>query len=221
MTGSQTPYLAVVMGDLVRSETTLAPEPLHDTFNRAVDAQNRTHAAALVSPLTITLGDEFQGLVRSLAQAAAIVRDLRLALLAQRVDCRFVIGLVQIKTRLNPDKAWNMMGPGLARARAVLNEKKQGTLYRFTVAEGGAFEVMLEALGIGMTAIERRWTDRQRDDITALLGGLSPVELARSRGVSVHSVYKVRASGDIEAYAAQWQAIRAGLAEIDAQKGLG
>ncbi|MDB5663762.1 SatD family protein [Cypionkella sp.] len=220
MQGSKPQYFAVVMGDLVHSEKFLAPAQLHEHFNEAVDAQNRAHADVLKSPLTITLGDEFQGLAGSLAQALPIVRDLRLQLMSHAVECRFVIGIVELKTEVNHEKAWNMMGPGLARARLKLNEKKASTLYRFTVDETSVTETLLDALGAGLTAIERRWTSQQRDDIAALIGGVTPAELAKRRNVSVHSIYKVRASGDMEAYLMQWHAIAEALAAIDTQKGL-
>ena len=215
MAVTKTRRLAVVMGDLVQSERSLAPAKLHLRFNEAVDAQNAAHAAALASPLTITLGDEFQGLARSLGQAVPIVRDLRLQLMGDGIECRFVIGRVELRTELNPEKAWNMMGPGLARARARLNEKKAGSLYRFSIAEAPVTETVLDALGAGLTAIERGWTDQQRDDISALIGGLSPAELARRRNVSVHSIYKVRGSGDFDAYMTQWQAIGEALSALD------
>ena len=220
MAVTKTRCFTVVMGDLVQSERALAPAQLHLQFNEAVNAQNAAHAKALASPLTITLGDEFQGLVRSLGQAVPIVRDLRLQLMSNAVDCRFVIGLVELKTALNPAKAWNMMGPGLARARAKLNEKKAGSLYRFSIAPAPITEIMLDALGAGLTAIERGWTDQQRDDISALISGLSPAELAQRRNVSVHSIYKVRGSGDFDAYVMQWQAIGEALAALDKHKRL-
>lgn len=220
MDGANTQYFAVVMGDLVQSERSLAPEQLHEMFNTAVDTQNLAHADSLASPLTITLGDEFQGLARTLALAIPIVRDLRLQLMHDAIDCRFVIGLVALKTKVNHAKAWNMMGPGLARARSTLNEKKSNTLYRFTVDENSVTETMLDALGAGITAIERRWTHQQREDIAALMAGLSPAELARRRNVSIHSIYKVRASGDMDAYMTQWDAIDKALSAIDKQMGL-
>lgn len=206
---------AVIMGDLVGSEASLPTDELHALFNRAVDEQSAAHAAALVSPLTITLGDEFQGLVTSLAVAALIARDLRLQLLAGRVDCRFVIGLVEIKTPLNPDKAWNMMGPGLARAREKLNQKKADHFYRFSLEEAPVTELLLDALGVGLSVIERGWTEQQRNDISALLGGLSPADLAQRRAVSVHSIYKVRASGEYDSYRTQWEAVIAALDAMD------
>lgn len=211
---------AVIMGDLVRSESSLPIELLHERFNQAIDHQNLEHAGTLVSPLTITLGDEFQGLASTLTQAMTIARDLRLELLADKIDCRFVVGIVEIKTPLNPLKAWNMMGPGLSRARNKLNQKKADQFYRFSIAEAPITEALLDAIGAGLSAIERSWTDQQREDISALMSGLSPTELSKRRNVSVHSIYKVRSSGDFDTYAIQWHAINEALGAFDKQGSL-
>lgn len=208
------------MGDLVRSERAADPDRLHAAFNATVSTENARHADALASPLTITLGDEFQGLATTLAAAARIARDLRLSLMDNGIDCRFVIGTAAIKTPINPAKAWNMLGPGLAEAREKLNEKKPDRFYRFTLAGSPLIEELLDALGAGLSTIERGWTDRQRADIAVLLGGATPSELADTRKVSVHSVYKVRSSGHYDTYRLQWQAIEAALGEIDREAGL-
>lgn len=220
MAQDPTPPRAVLMGDLVHSEAAPSTEALHARFNAAVGRANAAHAGQLVSPLTITLGDEFQGLARTLAASARIARGLRLDLRGSGIDCRFVIGLVEIQTPVNPDKAWNMMGPGLGRARDLLNEKKAGQFYRFSLEGHPVWEQMLDALGVGLSVIEEGWTDRQASDITALLGGDSPAELAEARGVSVHSIYKVRSSGQFDAYSAQWEAVEVALGAIDRLEGL-
>lgn len=213
MTGSK--FHAIVMGDLVQSERFARMDLLHAAFNDAVQSQNRVHASALASPLTITLGDEFQGLATTLAQAVPIIRNLRFHLMADTIDCRFVVGQAEVRTEINPDRAWNMMGPGLARAREVLNEKSARTMYRFSLPGHPVLETLLDALGAGLTLIERGWTDQQRADIACLIAGQSPMDLARRRNVSVHSIYKVRSSGNFEAYMTQWGAISAALSAID------
>lgn len=203
------------MGDLVDSERDPDIARLHTRFNAAIKQQNDRWRDVLVSPLTITLGDEFQGLASTLKSAAEIARELRLALLDNGVDCRFAIGLADIRTPLNRERAWNMMGPGLASTRARLNEKRSDTFYRFDMPGHPGLEALLEASGAGLTAIERRWTQTQRLDIQALLSGTTPAELASRRNVSVHTIYKVRSSGDFELYLLHWNAILTALAELD------
>ncbi|WP_261793966.1 SatD family protein [Pseudomonas oryzihabitans] len=207
--------LAVVMGDLVHSEHAVDVVQLHQAFNEAVVQHNRRYADVLASPLTITLGDEFQGLMTSLNAGARLLRDIRLDLLQCDIDCRFVLGLAQIETAVNPEQAWNMMGPGLSRSRYKLNEKRALCRYGFSLPQEPLLEVALDALGVGLTVIEKGWTQRQLSDIAALLNGQSPAELAEQRQVSVHSIYKVRTSGHFDAYSQQWNAVLEVLTELD------
>jgi hypothetical protein len=211
---------AVIMGDLVASERLHDPSALHIRFNAHVTAQNAASAAQMISPLTITLGDEFQGLAATMADALPIMRALRHRFLSDDIDCRFVIGLADIQSPINHSNAWNMMGPGLSRARDKLNEKDTATLYRFSLPDSPNLERLLDAVGMGLTIIENGWTPRQRGDIIAQLGNHSAKDIAQARNVSVHSIYKVRASGHFEAYRAQWEAVAAMLGQIDSEKGL-
>lgn len=211
--------VAILMGDLVGSEAKRA-DRLNESFNAAVGRINESESEFLKSPLTITLGDEFHGLASSLSQGSAIMRKLRLAMMDEGMDCRFVLGLANIETPINADRAWNMMGPGLARARAKLDEKRDTGLYRFSLTSDPPTETLIDALGIGVTAIERRWTRRQRQTIGAAIAGASVADIARQENITVHSVYKVRGAGGHDAYVAQWRAIDEALACHDREHGL-
>lgn len=208
-------FYAALMGDLVRSESSAAIATLHDHFNTAVDRQNEARKSALASPLTITLGDEFQGLMTSFPEAAAAARAMRLELLGHGIECRFVIGAVALRTPLNEKRAWNMMGPGLSAARAKLNDKRSPSLYRFSFPDDVLLERLLDAIGASLTAIERRWTETQRGDVLAALDGLSAADIAARRNVSVHTVYKVQRSGELDLYLTQWHAVHEALATLD------
>ncbi|WP_296615780.1 SatD family protein [Sphingomonas sp.] len=212
---------AVLMGDLVRSESNAAIGELHHHFNDAVDRQNDERAPVVASPLTITLGDEFQGLLVSFLEAASAMRAMRLDLLAKGIECRFVVGAVSLRTPLNDKRAWNMMGPGLGAARAKLNDKRSPSLYRFSFPDDPQLERLLDAIGASLTAIERRWTDVQRADILAALDGVTVAEIAQHRNVSVHTVYKVQRSGELNLYMTQWHAVIEALAALDRKAGRG
>ncbi len=221
MTGksSSNRYVAI-MGDIVGSEKAADVEQLHVQFNRAVNESNAEGAQVLTSPLTITLGDEFQGLVNSLSAAFSLARKLRFKLLEDQIACRFAIGLVDLKSPINDQRAWNMMGEGLSQTRSKLNDKRAISFYRFALGGEPLLEPNLEALGVALSTIERRWTDRQRRDIGAFLAGANASELARQRNVSVHSIYKVRSSGDFDAYLLIFQTIMEVLSHLDRQNGL-
>lgn len=206
---------AVLMGDVVDSEGYADPEQLHVAFNAAIDLQNAHLAADIMSPLTITLGDEFQGLLTSLVAATWAARQIRFDLMRQDIECRFVVGLVDLKTPLNVERAWNMMGPGFAAARERLGEKRSASLYQFSLPQDPLLETLLEAIGASISAIERKWSKVQRDDIIALLGGASVADVARARDVGNFNVYKVRNAGDYDLYTTQWNAVQKALIELD------
>jgi hypothetical protein len=206
---------AAVMGDIAGSESVDDAERLHTAFNDAIDNQNIKHADALSSPLTITLGDEFQGLAKDLTSGISIVRNLRLLLLRQDLECRFSIGVVKLETKLNPGRAWNMLGSGLALTREKLDQKLHSNLYRFSLPGNATIESLLESLGLALTSIERRWTKKQLLYISDALMGNDVQGIAKLRNTSAHSVYKVRAAGDFDLYINMWNSIHEVMRELD------
>ncbi|MDO8902265.1 MAG: SatD family protein [Phenylobacterium sp.] len=210
---------AVVMGDLVSSEDTDSVEALHSRFNAAVQWANGEHQPRIVSPLTITLGDEFQGLCVSLQAGLRLVRDLRAWLLMADIDCRFVLGSVRLQTPVNPTQAWNMMGPGLAASRQRLGDKRDGNAYRFELRGEPEVQALLEAVGSGLTAIEDGWTARQRQVVLALRG-MAAADLAEQLRMSPQTLYKIRRAGRYDLYERQWAALEAMAARLDRALGL-
>lgn len=209
----------VVMGDIVGSEASNDRARLHRTFNDAVKRVNGQYSSEIASPMTITLGDEFQGLVKSRIAAFQIIHDMRLELLVQDVKCRFVIGDVILETPLNETSAWNMLGKGLAAARQRLEEKGDPNTYRFSFLMEAGQEQLLEAVGAGLTYLEEDWTRKQRDYvIAALLKKQSVEEIAGAAGVSSRAVYKGLEAANLKLYQTQLSAIRAYLQANDFAK---
>lgn len=210
--------LVAVMGDLVGSERQIDRARLHRVFNEIVDAENQRAAGILASPLTITLGDEFQGLVSTLAEAIALVRRLRLTLLAADVECRFAIGRVILSSPVNPERAWNMMGEGLAETRDRLNEKSRSTAYRFHLGFDAdpLLERLMDAVGSALTRTERGCTMRQRTVMLPLLAlGRSVEGLSKDLKVTPRAIYKVRDAADYDAYRSWWEDLEAAANALD------
>lgn len=210
---------AVVMGDLVSSEDTASVEGLHASFNAAIQGANDAHRREIVSPLTITLGDEFQGLCATLEGGLRIVRDLRARLLSGGVGCRFVLGAVRLETPVNAARAWNMMGPGLAGSRQRLADKRDANAYRFELRGEPELQALMEAVGAGLTQIEDSWTDRQREVVLALRGEAA-APLADRLRMSPQTLYKIRRAGRFDLYERQWAALEAMAARLDRALGL-
>ena len=101
---------------MIGSEQAASARVLHEQFNVAL-AETSARAKAIASPLTITLGDEFQGLFYTLTDGMSAVKFMRQRLLANGVPCRFALGIVELDSPLNAERAWNMMGAGFAEIR--------------------------------------------------------------------------------------------------------
>lgn len=211
---------AVIMGDLVGSEAATSPARLHAEFNAAVDEINDA-AAGILSPLTITLGDEFQGLCRTLADGLEILRTLRLRLLADDIQCRFALGVTRLQTPLRQDRAWNMMGLGLSATREKLSDKRHPNAYRFFLPDEPLLEQLLEAVAYSTTLVELDWTLRQREVVIASIRDDQPAtELAPRLGLGVRTLYKIRGSARFDFYQDQWRTMSAAVAELDRRYGL-
>jgi SatD family (SatD) len=210
---------AALMGDLVSSEATPSVPDLYATFNAAIAEANRETAKRLVSPLTITLGDEFQGIFRRLADGLDVMRAVRTRLLSQGVACRFALGVIRLETPVNDQQAWNMMGLGLANTRQRLTDKRDPNAYRFDLPGQPTETVLMEAIGASLSDIESGWTERQRDVVLASL--TTPAsELARQSGMALQTFYKHRWAGHFDVYVRQWEALREAARSLDAEYGL-
>src|SRR5688500_16577165 len=65
----------ILMADIVKSSRGNA-KALMKAFSQAVASVNKQNHKHILSPLTITLGDEFQGVVRSVQSALQVIFDL-------------------------------------------------------------------------------------------------------------------------------------------------
>lgn len=207
---------AVLMGDIVGSERAPSVPTVHRAFNKAVDNANEVAAAHIASPLTITLGDEFQGLLTAFVHAWDLAVAIRLELLYAGIPCRFVVGVATLKTPLNRKEAWNMMGTGLSAARDKLNDKRTTSAYRFSFSDAPLEELLLDTVGDALTQVEDAWTPTQLEYYSkSRAAKRGNADVAKKLGVSARSLYKVLHAGRADVHRRQLQAIRSALIQMD------
>lgn len=92
---------------------------LMQNFKETVSKINHDYENSLLSPLTITLGDEFQGLTKDLETALNIIIALEEQIIIQGFDfqLRYVLIYGDIETNINKRIAYEMLGEGLRDAR--------------------------------------------------------------------------------------------------------
>lgn len=116
----------ILMADIIGSSRKNAEE-LMPAFSKVVEEVNKKYRKQIISPLTITLGDEFQGVVSGLREGIAIIYSLDEALLTSRDTfyLRYALHYGDIATGINRNKAHGMLGDGLTAARETLEAMKK------------------------------------------------------------------------------------------------
>lgn len=116
----------VLMADIIGSSEFSNLSKLAKTFADLVKKCNNVNEEELISPLTITLGDEFQGIARSECSVYKIITWLEENKWKanEELPLRYAVELGEIETEINTEIAHGMMGPALTKARERLNMLK-------------------------------------------------------------------------------------------------
>ncbi|MGD1023627.1 MAG: SatD family protein [Candidatus Sulfotelmatobacter sp.] len=186
-------YLAVI-ADMVGSRGVPRSRrgALQKRFGDLIVRLNRDYRKAIAAKFVITLGDEFQGLLKS----ATVIPEL-ISRLEDFSACelRVAIGLGTLDTPLQK-YAINIDGPALHIARTAIEYAKK------TKALGGVFRGFgdLDEILNGMARLlwfqRSQWTDSQRKIVSLLWQGMSQTEVARKLGIKKQVVSRqVLASG--------------------------
>jgi hypothetical protein len=124
--GIQNSTYYILMGDVIRSRD-YDLEKLAKDLKELVHSANRDLRNKTLSPYTITLGDEFQGVTQSLESGIETLFYFEEQRLARQLDFsfRYVLHHGRIDTDINPETSYGMLGEGLTRARNQLASKKR------------------------------------------------------------------------------------------------
>lgn len=135
----------ILMADVIDSRKK-EPKALIHKLRELVGVINKEHDR-IQSPLTITLGDEFQGIVPSVSEGIQIIFEIEELILQNNSEIRlnYVLNLGEIETDINPKVAYEMMGEGLTLARESLAWLKKED-QRFLVLLGDDQQALQELL---------------------------------------------------------------------------
>ncbi len=124
----------ILMADIVDSSG-YPSKPLIGEFKYLVKKINNEFKTSITSPLTITLGDEFQGILTDLSSAVNIIFRMEELIVARAsgFKLRYVLAYGEVETPIEEKHAHGMLGKGLTEARhrlAVL--KKSFNRFEFS-----------------------------------------------------------------------------------------
>ena len=199
---------AAVIGDIKDSRHLENRKEVQVHLQEILDRLNEKYKDHIVSKFLITLGDEFQGLLRSGEHILDMVNEIRMEMYPVRL--RFGIGFGQITTDIKSEMALGADGPGYYRAReAVELLKEREKKNRPVLAElclrldekAQEKEVLLNTVFDLMYVVESGWTERQRETIwDMLLYGDGQQNTARRLSISQPTVQKALAAGSYYTY---------------------
>lgn len=213
----------VVIGDIVGSRAVADRKTLQRQLAAAVSRINRrlAKAAALLSPYTITLGDEIQAVYAHPASVVLDVVSLLGDLLPHRM--RFCVAVGAIATGINKVAAIGMDGPAFHMARAGIDElKAAGDGSSLTVKAEEGLDVDLEDCTARLLDIHlRQWRPNRFKVLNAELPAAADEsverpdakEVAAVIGITATAVYKNRVDGHIDLIARAAHSVGRSLAE--------
>ncbi len=201
----------IFMGDVVASSTRDQVK-LHSQLKELVKNTNKRLKTKILSPYTITLGDEFQGIAKSFSGVVETIFYLEEEILKKEYTFKlhYVAYWGEIATRINRNIAYQMMGPGLASARARLTTKRK-TRPRFIFEYGDqAKNEILNGLFSVVESIVEHWKPRDFRLILDMIKSESDSEIASRRKKDRSLIWRRRGTLRVDEYAA----LKAALAKI-------
>ncbi|EHO42943.1 hypothetical protein Calab_3339 [Caldithrix abyssi DSM 13497] len=113
----------VFIGDIIQSRRITDRAQVQRKFSQAIEKLAKSHGHLFLSPPTLTIGDEFQAVVKSTANLFLILHQFEVEM--HPVHMRFGFGLGSIDTPLNTRAAIGMDGSAFHNARTAIEEARQ------------------------------------------------------------------------------------------------
>lgn len=205
---SDSPEYIAVIGDLVASRELPDRAAVQRQLHAVLEELNERFAGRIVSRFLITVGDEFQGLLRLDAAVDALWWRFMSEMHAS-VQTRFGFGVGPLSTPVLRE-AVGMDGPCFHAAREAISRcREEERLLGFEIHQRPAESAALNAVGLLLDRIVGDWTRTQWETISALAEVGSQAEVARTRGVTRQSVRDVVQSktGRGEECIASWRGL--------------
>lgn len=200
-------YLALI-ADVIDSKMVQERLDLQKQVEKTLQKMNELFGDYLASRFTLTLGDEFQALLKVDAPVFQIIDTLRSELTPTQL--RFGIGLGEIVTAIDPLQSVGADGPAYWNARAAINFVHQKNdygntqIYFSTGKENQDFFV--NALIASGEAIRSGWRDSQEEILLNLLKrsvyseSFSQQDLAQSLAINPSALSKRLKSSSVRVY---------------------
>ncbi len=198
----------ILMGDVIGSSKHDVRQ-LRKEFMGLVSLCNQKLEHDIISPYTVTLGDEFQGIATSLHAVIEAIFYMEETILRKGLEfkIRYVAVHGAIDTPINRLRAHTMMGAGLTKAREILTDKRRGEpRFRFDLPDAHTMN-QLNRLFLVLDGLTGRWDTGDGLLIFDMLANPHNEEVGVTHGKNRTQIWKRRKHLLIEEYRALREAI--------------
>ncbi len=199
--------VVALIGDLINSKEIPNRNQVQQTLKQALSDINQRYRDDLLSEFMITLGDEFQGLLRSTGDVLSIISDLEQALYP--FGLRFGIGCGEISTDIH-ERCSEIDGPAFHRARLMIQTIKESSNRHNKVYSSILIcsdttptvqDKLINSVFSLCTSLKEKWSDRQVEIMDAYLKhDKNQYKTAEALGITQSSVNKSLKSSNFYTY---------------------
>jgi len=188
----------VIIGDIEHSKQLPADErkELQKNLESVFYKLNRA-SGHIISPYTITLGDEFQTVYDSAVDIFQHIWTVMATI--HPVYVRISIGVGEITTEIKQKNALGMDGPAFHKAREQLLQMKQNKLLLSVSAEDERFSRLVNNSFRILDVNLRSWKKNRFTILQKLYEGKEVKQIAKEIGLSEVAVYKNINAGTLDA----------------------
>ncbi len=181
----------ILMADVKDSRLKKGNKLMND-LKSVVSKTSAEYKSSFVSPITITLGDEFQSIVKSLSEGIDIVFNMEEYRIQNQIDfeLRYVIYQGEIDTTLNTKIAHEMVGEGLTNARESLQELKKKNQNYYVYLDNQTKSKYLNQLFFLYHSEVKDWRKKDYEVISYFLAGKDYRQIAEIISRDASSVWR-------------------------------
>ncbi len=205
-------YCAVI-ADIVDSKKIDNRGELQNKLISVLDALNQ-NSKNLVSPYTVTLGDEFQAVCRA---EAPIISDIITIMKAiYPVKLRVAVGTGIISTKINSSSAIGMDGPAFYSSRDGITEmKKQNfTNIQFFAEKADEEQDLINKMNTLVFSMMDKWKPNTFYTFEGLLRTKSIKEIQSELKISERAVYKLIETHNLNYYTDYFETIISKIGKV-------
>jgi hypothetical protein len=200
------PYIAII-ADIKNSKRVNNRNDLQNKLKNVIEGINSKYKNDLASLFTITLGDEFQGLLKNGKPLVYIIDQFEREMYPIKI--RFGVGIGEITTDIDYKMSLGADGPAYYNARSMIeeikfSEKKHKELKintKLSVQENPEASEFFNSFFSLLTIAKEKWTPRRVEIITTYITCNGTQEdAAKLLGINQSNIQKALASSNFYTY---------------------